>query len=124
MSLLMTTSVTHFSDKFVTIELSVAPELRGSGAHDTCCNRVVAEQVWMNDFVMSLDASGWLICLSFRRVLRRNAWCSSFNSRRQQRHANLGSLWKIFRGNRQRHIEEFSTIFTMKNESWHISKNR
>ena len=54
----MTTSVTQFSDMFVTIKLSVAPELRGSGACHTFSNRIVAKQVWMNDFVMSLDARG------------------------------------------------------------------
>ena len=39
---------------FVTSAISVAQELRGAGARDTCCYRTVAGQEWMNDYVHSL----------------------------------------------------------------------
>ena len=39
---------------FVTSSVSVEQELRGARACDTCCNRTVAGQEWMNDYVHSL----------------------------------------------------------------------
>ena len=35
---------------FLTSSISVEHELRGAGACDTCCNRTVASQEWMNDY--------------------------------------------------------------------------
>ena len=40
-------------ESFVTSSISVEQELRGAGACDTCCNRTVAGQEWMNDHVHS-----------------------------------------------------------------------
>ena len=42
---------------FVTSSISVEQELRGAGARDTCGNRTVAGQKWMNDYVRSLKKS-------------------------------------------------------------------
>ena len=42
------------AESFVTSSISVDHELRGAGACDTCCNRTVACQEWMNDYVHSL----------------------------------------------------------------------
>ena len=41
-------------ESFVTSSISVEQELRTAGACDTCCNRTVAGQEWMNDYVHSL----------------------------------------------------------------------
>ena len=41
-------------ESFVTSSIAVEQELRGAGACDTCCNRTVAGQEWMNDYVHSL----------------------------------------------------------------------
>ena len=41
-------------EPFVTSSIAVVQELRGAGACDTCCNRTVAGQEWMNDYVHSL----------------------------------------------------------------------
>ena len=41
-------------ESFVTRSISVEQELRGAGACDTCCDRTVASQEWMNDYVHSL----------------------------------------------------------------------
>ena len=41
-------------ESFVTSSISVDQELRGAGASDTSCNRTVAGQEWLNDFVHSL----------------------------------------------------------------------
>ena len=41
-------------ESFVTSSVSVEHELRGAGACDTCCNRTVAGQEWMKDYVHSL----------------------------------------------------------------------
>ena len=40
---------------FVMSPISAAQELRRAGACDTCCDRTVAGQEWMNDFVHSLE---------------------------------------------------------------------
>ena len=41
-------------ESFVSRSISVEQELGGTGACDTCCNRTVAGQEWMNDYVHSL----------------------------------------------------------------------
>ena len=41
-------------ESFVTSSIAAEQELRGAGACDTCCNRTVAGQEWMNDYVDSL----------------------------------------------------------------------
>ena len=41
-------------ESFVTSSISVKHDLRGAGACDICCNRTVAGQEWMNDYVHSL----------------------------------------------------------------------
>ena len=41
-------------ESFVTSSISVEQEFRGAGACDTCCNRTVAGQEWMNDHVHAL----------------------------------------------------------------------
>ena len=43
-----------YPESFVTSSISVEQELRGAGACDICCNRTVAGQEWMNDYVHSL----------------------------------------------------------------------
>ena len=43
-----------YLESLVTSSTSVEQELRGAGACDTCCNRTVAGQEWMNDSVHSL----------------------------------------------------------------------
>ena len=40
-------------ESFFTSSISVEHELRGAGECDTCCNRTVAGQEWMNDYVHS-----------------------------------------------------------------------
>ena len=42
-----------YPEPFVTISISIEQELRRAGACDTCCNRTVAGQEWMNDYVFS-----------------------------------------------------------------------
>ena len=42
---------------FVTSSILVEQEPRGAGACDTCCNRTVAGQEWMNDYVHSIKKS-------------------------------------------------------------------
>ena len=39
---------------YVTSSISDDQEVPGAGACDTCCNRTLAGQEWMNDFVLSL----------------------------------------------------------------------
>ena len=41
-------------ESFVTSSIAVEQELGEAGACDTCCNRTVAGQEWMNDYVHSL----------------------------------------------------------------------
>ena len=41
-------------ESFVTSSISVERGLRGAGAPDTCCNRTVEDQEWVNDYVHSL----------------------------------------------------------------------
>ena len=48
-------------------ELSIEHKLRGAGA-DTCCNRTVAGQEWMNENVKSLEARGF--CFLARMMIR------------------------------------------------------
>ena len=43
-----------YPESFVTSSISVEQELRGAGACDTCCNRTIAGQEWMNDYAHSL----------------------------------------------------------------------
>ena len=43
-----------YPESFVTGSISVEQELRGAGACDSCCNRIVAGQEWMHDYVHSL----------------------------------------------------------------------
>ena len=44
-----------YPESFVTSSTSVEQELGGARACDTCCNRTVAGQEWMNDYVHSLN---------------------------------------------------------------------
>ena len=44
-------------ESFVTSSISIEQELKGTGACDTCCNRTVANQEWMNDYIHSLKRS-------------------------------------------------------------------
>ena len=49
-------------ESFLTSSISVEQELRGAGACDTCCNRTVAGQDWMNGYVHSLKNYWTLPC--------------------------------------------------------------
>ena len=49
---------------FVTSSIAVEQGLRGAGACDTCCNRTVAGQEWMNDYVhllLKLKLKDWTL---------------------------------------------------------------
>ena len=41
-------------ESFIASSIAVEQELEGARARDTCCNRTVVGQEWMNDYVHSL----------------------------------------------------------------------
>ena len=66
-------------ESFVTSSISVEQELKGAGACDTCCNRTVAGQEWMNDYVHSLKKKAEIEVLdgALPRTLQVWSWRSS-----------------------------------------------
>ena len=65
-------------ESFVTSSLSVEHELRRAGACDTCCNRTVARQEWMNDLCpLTQKADIEVLDDALSRTLHAWSWCSS-----------------------------------------------
>ena len=67
-----------YPESFVTSSISIEQELRGAGARDTCCNRTVAGQEWMSDYVHSLKKAEIEVLVVLLKSARRPTsfpWC-------------------------------------------------
>ena len=112
-------------ESFVTSSISVDHELRGAGACDTCCNRTVACQEWMNDYVHSLKKAEievlddtlpiTLQVWSWRSsIVQDSLLLSSCDSWSLRIHASFHSARKIDAVDRKRHAESIgSTRFDL-----------